>query len=305
MLSTITECFILTLLARSARALPYDVVDSVLQICSDDQMPGSKSDFKPDPPVIRSNLHGWYALGPTDSAGILQQTKTYAKNYSKQNIQVATSTDLINWDLLPPDDASLMPDPGAWAPTGASPFPEGLPPAPDAKAWASDLWQQTSGSTDLLIYYSAVDKASPPQHCIGIVSAPSSSSPTGPFKPTSSAPLICPTEYGGAIDGSIFAEPRPPPQSSKRDGSGSVDPSSQDLDKSTGVYIVYNIDGNSKGSGGECGNSEPGPKQASTPILLQALDSSGLPISGGTKQILDRTSDDGPLVQSTRPCGIR
>jgi len=100
------------------------------------------------------------------------------------------------------------------------------------------------------MYYSAALESSPSYHCIGAAIA---SNIEGPYAPVGDSPcvspstsiktalvltcnfrLICPLSQGGAIDSSGFN------------------------DNGT-RYIVYKIDGNSIGHGGDCGND-------STPI---------------------------------------
>lgn len=56
------------------------------------------------------------------------------------------------------------------------------------------------------------------------------------------------------------------------------------------------IDGNNAGHGGDCGNSvEP---VVSTPIMLQKMLRDGVTPDGEPVQILDRTAEDGPLVEA-------
>lgn len=95
------------------------------------------------------------------------------------------------------------------------------------------------------MYYSAALESSSSYHCIGAAIA---SSIDGPYTPVGESPcvisststkttlfltftfrLICPLSEGGAIDSSGFND----------DGTR---------------YIVYKIDGNSIGHGGDCGN---------------------------------------------------
>jgi beta-xylosidase len=61
-------------------------------------------------------------------------------------------------------------------------------------------------------------------------------------------------------------------------------------------YLLYKIDGNNIGSGGECGNSVP-PLQ-NTPIMLQRLKSDAMTLDGPPVQVLDREAEDGPLVEA-------
>ena len=62
------------------------------------------------------------------------------------------------------------------------------------------------------------------------------------------------------------------------------------------LYVVYKIDGNNIGHGGNCGNSvDP---IIPTPIMLQELAGDGITRVGDPIQILDRDDADGPLVEA-------
>jgi len=63
------------------------------------------------------------------------------------------------------------------------------------------------------------------------------------------------------------------------------------------IYVVYKVDGNSKGDGsGLCGQSKKNPKP--TPIMLQKMKSDWMTPDGSPKQILDRDNNDGPLIEA-------
>ncbi|KAL9095497.1 MAG: hypothetical protein Q9165_002368 [Trypethelium subeluteriae] len=255
---------------------------------------GSPSDFIPAAPIKRSNLHGinfpdpffyqssgtWYAIASNNAAGILNASiNSFPQDYGKSNLQIATSTDLINWDLSPQSSTQVLADPGNWSLPGTHTV-NNVPPVPKASVWAPDLYQQTTDNNnktnDLLLYYSAASSTDPSHHCIGVASAPNSDSPSGPFQPTSPTPLICPLSQGGAIDPATFT----------------------DTDPSSTLYLIYKIDGNSLGAGGECSNTVP--PQRSTPLMLQRLTPDGLSIAEGAApvQLLDRGPADGPLVEA-------
>ena len=119
------------------------------------------------------------------------------------------------------------------------------------------------------MYYSAPPKGDPVLHCVGVAT---SKSVNGPYKAVDK-PFACPVERGGAIDASGYQDPV------------------------TGLrYIVYKVDGNAKGKGGDCGNSiEP---IVSTPILLQQVGLDGVTPVGEPVPILDREDNDGPLVEA-------
>lgn len=119
------------------------------------------------------------------------------------------------------------------------------------------------------MYYSAPPKSNPKLHCIGIAI---SKSIKGPYK-AMDQPFACPVKQGGAIDASGY----------------------QDL-VTRHRYVVYKVDGNAKGKGGDCGNSvEP---VVSTPLLLQQVDLDGVTPIGEPVSILDRDDSDGPLIEA-------
>lgn len=119
------------------------------------------------------------------------------------------------------------------------------------------------------MYYAGEVASAPGKHCIGVATAENI---TGPYTPATS-PLICDLKSGGAIDPSGFQDP----STKKR-------------------YVVYKVDGNSLGNGGDCGNTvEP---IVPTPIMLQELEDDGFTPIGDPVQLLDRIDEDGPLVEA-------
>ncbi|KAJ5267878.1 hypothetical protein N7478_010686 [Penicillium angulare] len=121
-----------------------------------------------------------------------------------------------------------------------------------------------------VMYYSGEAKSDIGHHCIGTAIA---DKPTGPYVP-SNTPLSCRLEQGGSIDPSGFAD---------ADGTR---------------YVVFKVDGNSIGNGGDCNNGvEP---LVSTPIMLQKLQADCITPIGDAVQILDRSTadNDGPLVEA-------
>jgi beta-xylosidase len=78
-----------------------------------------------------------------------------------------------------------------------------------------------------MMYYSATTMQDSSKHCVGVANA---SSVTGPYKPVSDQPLICPLDQGGAIDSSVYND------NGQR-------------------YITWKVDGNAIGHGGACGNT--------------------------------------------------
>ena len=135
-----------------------------------------------------------------------------------------------------------------------------------ANVWAPNVLQRPDGK--FVLYYAATAANATSVHCIG---AAVGNEPQGPYNPLAT-PLACPTELGGAIDPSSITD---------ADGT---------------IYVAYKVDGNSKGNGGECGNTVPPLKD--TPILLQKMDQDAITPSGPPITILDRTDEDGPLVEA-------
>ena len=84
--------------------------------------------------------------------------------------------------------------------------------------------------------------------------------------------MACHLDDGGAIDSSGFIEPDGTP------------------------YVLYKVDGNSIGNGGDCNNGVN--PLVSTPILLQKLDEDQVTTDGEPVQILDRDESDGPLIEA-------
>jgi beta-xylosidase len=115
----------------------------------------------PDPHVIRA--------GPTFYA--------YATNGSGKNIQVATSPDLVNWELQ--NDA--LPALPSWAQLGGS------------YVWAPGVIQ--IGQTYVMYYVARSQQYD--KQCIGVAT---SKTPGGPFTDSNSAPFVCQPDQGGSID---------------------------------------------------------------------------------------------------------
>jgi beta-xylosidase len=134
------------------------------------------------------------------------------------------------------------------------------------------------------MYYSAALKQFSNRHCIG---AAVSGSPEGPFQPMGDTPLICPDPSGQGVDVNPFI-----PSAGR---GGAIDASGfKDADGKR--YIVYKVDGNSVGSGGSCGNSNPG--ATPTPIMLIEVNADGVTPIGSPTQLLDRMDIDGPLIEA-------
>lgn len=135
--------------------------------------------------------------------------------------------------------------------------------------WAPDVRVLSDGS--YILYFSGQIPNSH-QHCIGVAR---SRDITGPYKPDPE-PWACPREEGGAIDASGF------------------------FDQATGRrYVVYKVDGNSKGEPTACGTGVDDPALR-TPIMLQRVDpADGATKIGGPREILNRVPElDGALVEA-------
>ena len=159
------------------------------------------------------------------------------------------------------DGYDALPTVGAWS-TGAN-------------VWAPDVVQLSNGN--FVLYYTATSTQDPSAHCIG---AATSTNAKGPYTPID-ASIACPTDQGGAIDPAGFAD--------VPDASGTPH-----------QYVVYKIDGNSIGPGGNCNNGN-GPESGlkDTPIMLQEVSpTDGYSTIGEPVTILHRGAADGPLVEA-------
>ncbi|MGH9078226.1 MAG: glycoside hydrolase family 43 protein [Acidimicrobiales bacterium] len=129
------------------------------------------------------------AAGSSVPTYVLYWTTDWASN-----VPTAVSTDLVHWrrvaDSLPvlPSWAHVVRPPRWWSsPTGVSTMTWGPSVEPMAGGW--------------MMYYSTEDTASGLE-CIGDAF---STSPTGPFVDSSTAPLVCQTALGGDIDPSVVS----------------------------------------------------------------------------------------------------
>lgn len=278
----------------------------------------------PDPTLLLVN-GTWYAYATNNAAGILQRPENASSyEYGASNVQVATSDNFVNWTLLESKHDPL-PETGMWVAQGNNRHTN--PPIPRANVWAPSVVQRP-GDKKYLLYYTAArnklldpgnqdtsgqdpstqdsgtgrddddtgddddddantkgdslgddaddaDEAAfipkhPAPHCIG-ASVSRSDSPLGPFDPMNTT-FACPIAKGGAIDPAAF------------------------VDHDNQLYVVYKVDGNNIGNGGVCGNTvEP---IVPTPLMLQKMHEDGLTADGDPIQLLDRTKDDGPLIEA-------
>ncbi|KAK4171573.1 family 43 putative glycoside hydrolase [Triangularia setosa] len=159
--------------------------------------------------------------------------------------------------------------PWTYIDTDPLPNPGSWTAGPGSLTWAPSVVQLSDNS--YVMYYSGqLSGNNSAFHCIG--AARSTSSITGPYSPLSQ-PIACPLDQGGAIDPSGFWDP---PTGNR--------------------YLVYKVDGNSLGHGGSCGNTVS--PQVSTPIILQPVAEDGITFIEEKVMILDRTEEDGPLVEA-------
>nr|OQO29124.1 hypothetical protein B0A51_02708 [Rachicladosporium sp. CCFEE 5018] len=154
-----------------------------LLITSTTALPLAKRDFTgpvittdfPDPSIIKVG-DTWYAFG-TQSV----------YDYTNVKIQLATSTDFVNWSLQAGYDAlGNLP---SWAEAG--------------QVWAPDVFKRADGS--FIMYFSATTTTAGngAYHCFGTAT---SNNIAGPYYSNTDTPFACPTDQGGAIDASAFQD---------------------------------------------------------------------------------------------------
>ncbi len=107
----------------------------------------------------------------------------YATNGDYQNVQVATSKNLEDWEQLEEDALPGLPK---WIIPG--------------KTWAPEV---TEIAPDNFVMYFTAANFRPSVQCIGVATA---TKPAGPFTVQGDAMLVCPEEQGGAIDASTYTE---------------------------------------------------------------------------------------------------
>lgn len=111
---------------------------------------------------------------------------------------------------------------------------------------------------------------SPGKHCVAAATAPN---PEGPFTPVQT-PLFCDLAAGGAIDADGFNDPTTHRQ-----------------------YVIYKVDGNSVGHGGECANTVN--PIAPTPLVLQEVNpDDGHSLVGQPTAVLLNGPDDGANIEA-------
>ena len=171
-------------------------------------------------PVYRHNFPDPYILkvGSTYYA--------YGTGTCSMNLQVMHSTDLVHWV----GDHELLPSVPKWSSSSCVAFFQ------NRMVWAPEVFHRGDGK--YILYYVA-HWVQPNKQC---VSYAVSRSPDGPFRDSSSKPLVCQTTLGGSIDPDYF-----------RDSNGQL-------------YLLWKNDGNC------CG--------LTTYLYSQRLDSSGTKLTG-------------------------
>ncbi len=109
-------------------------------------------------------------------------TYAYSTNVAGVNVPVMTSTDLSTW--TPTTEA--LPRLPAWASPG--------------RTWAPTVMPKGPG----YVMYYTVTQTSTQRQCVSVATA---AVPTGPFRDSSSGPLVCQLLLGGSIDPYVFRAP--------------------------------------------------------------------------------------------------
>ncbi len=128
-------------------------------------------------PMIQSNFPDPFILKVEDIY------YAYSTNANSRNVPVATSTDLVTWDL----GRDALPSLPKWANLGGG------------YVWAPEVMQV---GDQFLLFYTARDKASDKQ-CVGLAT---SDAPQGPFRDRNESAFVCQPSEGGSIDASPFRD---------------------------------------------------------------------------------------------------
>lgn len=126
-------------------------------------------------PVFDSNFPDPMIVFGTDGSAF-----AYATNGNGSNVQVLTSTDLVTWEQA--EDA--LPTLPEWSQPG--------------KVWAPEVAVHDQNRS--VLYYTTIG----PDPSLQAVSVAVAEQPQGPYRDTSSAPLVFEDEAGGSIDASPF-----------------------------------------------------------------------------------------------------
>jgi beta-xylosidase len=106
---------------------------------------------------------------------------------AQANVQMARSTNLVNWDFIRNGNAlhDAMPDLPPWAKEGWT--------------WAPEVIRHNGR---FIMYFTAKERRSELQ-CVGVAE---SANPRGPFTSSATEPLVCQREIGGTIDPAVFRD---------------------------------------------------------------------------------------------------
>lgn len=184
----------------------------------------------------------------------------FATASESTNVQAATAPSPQGPWTYLPN-TDLLPNPGNWT----------NPTTPEV--WAPAVHHLPTTDTFILYYSASLPPPHTTFHCLGAATAPNI---TGPFVPLPT-PFACPLDKGGAIDAAGYRD--------EADGS---------------AWVLYKVDGSSKGPGGPCGNGVK-EKRAPTPIVLQRVDErDGVTKIGEAVTVLERgpEEEEGPLVEA-------
>jgi arabinan endo-1,5-alpha-L-arabinosidase len=107
----------------------------------------------------------------------------YATNGNAHNVQVATSTDLVSWEV---SDADALPELPTWVIPG--------------KTWAPEVSRLGPGR---FVMYTTTTNFEPTLQCVAVATA---TTPEGPFEVVGDRMLVCPEDEGGAIDAATFTD---------------------------------------------------------------------------------------------------
>jgi beta-xylosidase len=107
----------------------------------------------------------------------------FATEDDNKNVQVATSTDLRQWELL---DQDALPELPSWIIPG--------------KTWAPEVTEVTPGN--FVMYFTSTN-FQPTTQCIAVATA---TDPAGPYTVVGDQMLVCTPEEGGAIDATTFRD---------------------------------------------------------------------------------------------------
>lgn len=141
-------------------------------------------------------------------------------------------------------------------------------------SWAPDVQHLTDYDGSFAMYYSPALQSNDTIHCVGLAR---SALPTGPYNDSSTAPMICPVDAGGAIDASGY------------------------LDDDNKRYVVYKIDGPSINNGGYC-NSPSNPPSLNTSLMLQEVQNDAYTLVGSPKVlynndgVADKYNIEAPVI---------